>query len=1096
MVESWGSTRPLITSTGLFWLSERGRLKLAPAADKHLQKTYVLQSPSCCLADSLRFLSARKRGTVKIRLRFGIALLSVLSAFAASTAAMTLGPGARPWSLDGQMAFVRMPSLETSAVTAIAQDRQGFLWFGTQSNLLRWDGYQLRTYARNPDTAGSLPDNYIRSLLVDDRGQLWVGTNSGGLSRYDPQTDGFISFPVGANGTSDGTISVLISDHHGGLWIGTGHGIDHLDGATGRIDPPDASLPRENITALLLDRAGTLWVGTRKGLLRRTQVDGQFQPYPLAAPEGPAPVIRALYEDRAGRIWIGIDLNGVFILEPGTDTPRRLLEAPGSSRPLIDNISTIREVDKSEVWLGTAESGIVRVDTTNWRVVREQHDLTRSRSLPSNQIDSLFLDRAGMMWVGTRVALSKVNPRQHLIQTFYGGSTPGLLMKADAPSSMLALPDGRVWLGLVGGGVEIVDPVAGPVGMIHAALDDPDRALTNAQVIAMARWEDGSIFLGTAAGLYRASPDGSSLVRVQVPTQSKTVDVRALLVADGHLWLGGLDGLSELDVLPGGALGLQRRWDKELGDPRVRTVVKGRDAGIWIGTSSGVAHVDSATGEVTRLTNDPRNRNLLPGGYISSMLIDRKGRLWVATFGRGIEVEQSHDAGGQPIFRRLTQSDGLPQNSVDALLQDIDGNIWASTDGGLARIELDSLAIRAFRTEQGVGIDGFFTADAAATPAGDLLFGGLNGLIVVHPERLTATAEAAPIVVTDVRVGGRNLAPTQSLLSSGLTVGSQDRSLAIEFAALDFTDPELQRYSYRLQGFDKDWLETPTSRRLASYTNLPAGNYVLQLRSAAAGSGWSTPLDLAVHVQPAWYEYGLARALAAVIVLLLIVGFVHMRTRLLRRRQSELESIVAERTAELERNQGILKSMAYLDVLTGLPNRRAFDDDLRRFIAECERGQGDFALLLIDLDGFKAINDTVGHGAGDAVLVEVAGRLRTLIRETDVAARMGGDEFCVILANPRNTAAVDSACARIIKKLGDPIVLADRTVVIGASIGVATVPHGRVTKPDELHKSADTALYEAKRGGRNTWRWDNSSAVSATATGSWKRSMTKLARLK
>jgi diguanylate cyclase (GGDEF)-like protein len=1012
---------------------------------------------------------------VRIRLQILIALVSVLSSFAAVAGAQNSGSGGRPWSLDGQMAFVRMASLETSAVTAIAQDTQGFLWFGTQSNLLRWDGYTLHTYARNPDAAGSLPDNFIRALLVDDRGQLWVGTNSGGLSRYDPQTDGFVSFPVGANGTSDGRISALISDRRGGLWIGTGHGIDHLDGATGRIDPPDVHLPRDAITTLLLDHAGTLWAGTRKGLLRRALADSQFLPYPLSAPEGPAPVIRALHEDKVGRIWIGIDLNGAFILEPGTDTPRRLREAPESGGPLIDNISAICDVGKSEVWLGTAESGIVRVDTTSWKIVREQRDLTRPRSLPSNQIDSLFLDRGGMMWVGTRSVLSNVNPRQRLIQNFYGGSAPGLLIQADSVSSMLALPDGRVWLALVSGGVEIVDPLTGPVGMIRSATDHPDSALPNAQVIAMARWEDGSIFFGTAAGLYRAGPDGRSLERLQVPTQSKTVDVRALLVTDGHLWLGGLDGLSELDVLPGGALGLERRWDKELGDPRVRTLVKGRDAGIWIGTTSGVAHVAPATGEVTHLTNDPRNSSSLPGGYVSSMLIDRKGRLWVATFGRGIQVEQAHDAGGRPIFRRLTQSDGLPQNSVDALLQDFDGNIWASTDGGLARIELDSLAIRTFRTEQGVGIDGFFTGDAATTPGGDLLFGGLNGLVVVHPEHLTAAAEAAPIVVTDVRVGGRILAPSQSLLRSGLTVGSQDRSLAIEFAALVFTDPELQRYSYRLQGFDKDWLETPTSRRVASYTNLPPGDYVLQLRSAAPGSGWSAPLDVAVRVQPAWYEYGLARALAAIIVLLLIVAFVQMRTALLRRRQKELESIVAERTAQLQRNQESLKSMAYLDVLTGLPNRRAFDDGLRRFIAECERGHGDFALLLIDLDGFKGINDTAGHGAGDAVLVEVAARLRTLIRETDLASRVGGDEFCVILAQPRDTAAVDSACARIIKKLNEPIVLADRVVVIGASIGVAKAPRERTTTPDELHKCADVALYEAKRAGRNTWRWDNRS---------------------
>jgi diguanylate cyclase (GGDEF)-like protein len=1030
---------------------------------------------------------------VKTRLQIGIALLSVLSPFATATAAANSSRGTRPWSLDGQMAFVRMASSETSAVTAIAQDAQGFLWFGTQSNLLRWDGYRLRTYARNPDAAGSLTDNFIRSLLVDDRGRLWVGTNSGGLSRYDPQSDGFVSVPVGGDGTSDGTISVLISDRQGGLWIGTGHGIDHLNGVTGRIDPADPNLPRDTITALLLDHAGTLWAGTRKGLLRRAPVESQFLPYPLPAPEGSNPVIRALHEDKTGRIWIGIDLNGAFILEPGAETPRRLLETPGSGRPLIDNISAICDVDRSEVWLATAESGIVRVNTTSWKVVREQHDLTRPRSLPSNQIDSLFLARDGMMWVGTRLVLSNVNPRQHLIQTFYGGSAPGLLIRADAVSSMLPLPDGRVWLALVGGGVEIVDPVAGVVGMIRSTPHHPDKTLPNAQVIAMARWEDGSIFLGTAAGLYRAGRDGRSLERLQVPMHSTTLDVRAVLVADGHLWLGGLDGLSELDVLPGGAVRLQQQWDKELGDPRVRTVIKDQDAGIWIGTTSGVAHVDPATGEVTRLTNDPRNPSLLPGGYVSSMLIDRKGRVWVATFGRGIQVEQSRDAGGHPIFRRLTQSDGLPRNSVDALLQDVNGNIWASTDGGLARIELDSLAIRAFRTEQGVGIDEFFTGDAATTPAGDLLFGGLNGLIVVHPQRLTAATEAAPIVVTDVRVGGRNLASSQALLSSGLTVGSQDRSLAIEFAALDFTNPESQRYSYRLQGFDKDWLETPTSRRVASYTNLPPGNYVLHMRSAAGGSGWSTPLDIAVHVQPAWYEYGVTRALAAIMGILLIVGFVQMRTALLRRRQRELESIVTERTAQLQSNQESLKSMAYLDVLTGLPNRRAFNDDLRRFIAERGRGQGDFALLLIDLDGFKAINDTSGHGAGDAVLVEVAERLRTLIRETDLAARLGGDEFCVILAQPRDTDAVDSACARIIKKLNEPIVVADRIVVIGASIGVAKVPNERTTTPDELHKAADLALYEAKRAGRNTWRWDNGSSASTSTSSSWKRLATKRA---
>jgi len=209
------------------------------------------------------------------------------------------------------------------------------------------------------------------------------------------------------------------------------------------------------------------------------------------------------------------------------------------------------------------------------------------------------------------------------------------------------------------------------------------------------------------------------------------------------------------------------------------------------------------------------------------------------------------------------------------------------------------------------------------------------------------------------------------------------------------------------------------------------------------------------------------------LALLLVAGLIQVRTQILRRRQRELENIVAERTSELQRQQAILEKMAYLDPLTGLQNRRSFDDDLRRLIAGSERGHGNIALLMIDLDGFKSINDSFGHDAGDTVLAEIALRLRSLVRATDLVARLGGDEFGVILAQPRGVAAVDATCARIIEKLRQPIQLTERSVMAGASIGVATT--GEIpTSPEELCKAADMALYQAKRAGRNTWRWSAS----------------------
>jgi diguanylate cyclase (GGDEF)-like protein len=1012
---------------------------------------------------------------------FRFALRCLLLALVSATATAQSGPQGRPWSIDGQLAFARLPFTETVAVTATAQDAQGFLWFGTQSNLFRWDGYRLRTYARNPDVPGSLPDNYIRGLLVDDSGRLWVGTNSGGLSRYDPQSDGFISVPVGPGGTRDGTIQALISDGHNGLWIGTGRGIDHLDGATTRIDSAAATGPQDSISALLLDRAGTLWAGTRGGLLRRRPADVGFLTYALPTPQGAAPLVRALHEDKAGRIWIGLDLIGAYILDPGSDTPRRLLEAPKVGKPLMESVVAFCDIDEAEVWLGTTDGGIARFDTRSGKVLREQRDPARGRSLPSNQIDSMFVDRGGTLWIGTRTALVRINPSQRLIQTFYGSSIGGTLVRGETVSALLGVPDGRVWMGLVGGGVEIVDPAVGAVAMINPRSGYSDSALPKTQVVTMARWDDGNVFLGTTAGLYRASPDGRLVRRVQVPGRSSTLDVRSVLVADNHLWIGGLDGLAELDVLPDGTLTLLGNWRTELGDLRVRTLASSEHGGVWVGTSSGVAHLDAATGKVTRLQNNPRNPSMLPGGYISSMLTDRKGRLWVGTFGRGIQVEQRRDGNGSPVFRRLTQDDGLPENSVDALVQDLDGNMWVSTDGGLARIEPDSLKIRAFRPEQGVGVDGFFTGDADKTPAGDILFGGLNGLIVVHPDRLTPAAAAAAIAVTDLRVGGRSVAPSQAFSGNGVSIGAVERSLAVEFAAPDFTDAERRRYGYRLLAFDRNWMETAASRRVASYTNLPPGDYVLQLRTAAPGAEWSVPLAFPVHVQPAWYEYRTARALAALLALVLIAGLVQIRTQILRRRQHELERIVAERTAELQRQQDVLERMAYRDPLTGLPNRRSFNDDLRRLIAGSVRGHGNIALLIVDLDGFKHINDTFGHDAGDKVLAEVAQRLRSLTRATDLVSRLGGDEFGIILAQPRDPDAVDATCARIIEELGKPIRIVDQSVVTGASIGVAPVGKNPTT-PEELCKAADMALYAAKRAGRNTWRWapsDSTTSLSA-----------------
>lgn len=986
-----------------------------------------------------------------------------------------LAAGAHPWTLAGDRLFLPAPG--SDGANAMAQDRQGYLWVGTQGGLMRWDGYRFRTYAPDPGTPGSLPDNFVTALHIDGRDHLWVGTSAGGLARYDPDSDGFVVVPLAVKGATEFNVTAICSDGTGGLWAGTGRGLVHVDGLTGRAQPlNDAALQGQEgrVESLLRDRKGTLWVGTRHGLLRRAPSAVSFTPYPLPITDAAYPVVTALFEDSAGTVWIGTAHHGAFTVAADTNAARAVRESGAVNALATDTVRSIAEARDGEIWLGTTATGLVSVDTATGATLRERHDGAAPTSLPNDTISCLFRDHNGLVWVGGASTLSHYDPGQHLISTLFGGNPSRRVIHDNSIAALTAMPDGRVWMALDGGGIEILDPTLGSSTRIPASASP---ALAKGELTAIGAAPDGSVYLGTANGLYHAASDGSSIRHVVFENRSITERVERLYFDQDHLWVGGDDGVWELELVPHREPALRQHLGSELGDPRVTVIQGGKGALLWIGTRSGLVLLDRSTGTLTRQSVDPLDPGALPGGMISSLLLDHRGRLWVGAFGRGIQVEDGEDAQGRPRFRRLTTRDGLPQNSVDMLLMDGKGMVWASTDDGLAQVDPETLAVRAYRAEQGVGIRGYWIGAGTVAAGGELIFGGIGGISVVHPDRAVTAGAPAHLNITEAPVGGQPV-PAGALQSGQpLQIDSRDRSLLIEFSALDFADPGHDRYSYRLVGFDADWVSTPNTRRLASYTNLPPGDYTLQVRMAGPDGRWLPPLQRAVHVQPAWYQQTGLRIAAAVAVMLLLVGLVQLRTLYLRQRQRELQRLVAERTAELEQrgvelrhSQRQLEQMAYFDSLTGLPNRRMFNDELRRLIARSLRSQGDFALLLVDLDGFKQVNDVDGHDAGDALLVAVAERLRNLIRETDSVARLGGDEFAVLVPRTDADSGIEATCQRMIASLSEPLALDGRTIQATASIGVAVCPQEGTT-PDGLYKSADLALYEAKRAGRNTWRW-------------------------
>jgi len=338
-----------------------------------------------------------------------------------------------------------------------------------------------------------------------------------------------------------------------------------------------------------------------------------------------------------------------------------------------------------------------------------------------------------------------------------------------------------------------------------------------------------------------------------------------------------------------------------LTDERI-TALDARGDTLWAGTRNGLNRIDLRSGAVERIPAEPRTPAGLGAAYVNAVLIDRKGRLWVGTFGGGVALLDGRGADGKPRFRRFGQAKGLPSLNIARLLEDRQGNIWASTDNGYAAIDGATFAVRSLRRGDGPGIGSAWSGSGATTADGELVFGGLGGLTVIRPERLAAWRWQPPVVLSELAIGGQAVPATAPLVLT-----PQTNSLRAEVAALDFSAPARNRYAWRLEPFDDGWTESDASRRQLAYAKLPPGDYVLRLRGSNRDGVWAEPqLALPLRVLPAWYQTLWFRILCAALLVAALAGLMRLRLAALRNRQRELEIEVAGRTADLREQKRAL----------------------------------------------------------------------------------------------------------------------------------------------------------------------------------------------
>lgn len=960
--------------------------------------------------------------------------------------------------------------LSHDVVYATVQDHRGFLWIGTEGGIDRYDGTGFRHYG----ASSGLPEEDVSCISVGPDGTVWVGTWGSGAARYDERTNRFIPLPP----LSDARVGAIQATSDGAVWLGTYFGLNRFDPKSGSVtryfnDPTSASsLQNDRIWALAEDADRNLWIGSDAGIDRLESRTGAFihlqDEVSSPATIAPNPRARVLYADRTGMLWIGTD-RGVLIHDRNAGTLRHLAADPtGTSALSHPIVTTILEDSHGRIWIGTMEGGLNALDRATGAITRYMPDALDPDSLSHRNIRSLFEDRTHLLWVGTRGGgLSVLDLKPRKFRELRADGARPVLPNGDV-SAVFVDRDGGLWVGMIGSGAIWFPAGESMPVRYQAELDDAMSFLQNT-VTSFAQDASGTIWLGTLGGLSSTIP-GSGRFRnyVNDPDDRTTIsddEVETIVASKGGaIWVGTREGLNRLDPASGRFARIPLLPAGSRSEAWVRAIHEDGDGGLWVGTEAdGLFHYLPSTGAVSRMLSQPGDEATPSGNRIFAITRDRSGRLWIGTR-QGIDRLDEKTR----RFVRFSPSEDGSNVAVHSIESDGRGNLWLGTTRGLLRFDPAAKKTQTYDESDGLRCRFFSRGVSFDTPRGEMLFGSRTGVVRFTPEQIEDYREVPTIAMTAFRIDDQN-ADLPS--TDGTFELPHDRNtIGFEFAALDFTSPSAIRYAWTLDGHDSRWIEGRT-RGVADYRGLPPGDYVLRSRASNADGVWSQDIELArVVVRPPFWATGLFRSLVAVAVLSLVWLVYSWRVRAIRDHARRLEQLVDVRTGQLQTANDELARLARTDGLTGLHNRRAFNEALESEWRRAVRTRSPIALLMLDVDQFKEFNDARGHQEGDECLRAIAAVIQKVTRRaSDINARYGGEEFASLLGETALDPAIFIAesLRAAIAELDIPHPTSSASPRVTASIGVAAWVPEQSQTPDDLVRAADKALYVAKRSGRN-----------------------------